>query len=382
MDIYFDESGNTGSVRNNSNRLNYGNQRHFALCGVVFEDENDKERLKQKYKALKDDFNIIGELKGNSLLTRKHNALLFRFIDEILDDSHFKINIYDKNFYLVTKMLAVLSGTEFKEMFPLPFYQLASSLITENDEILVRYCQLEENITMDNLKDFLEFLHDYAYRNTDNLIVSEMTEKIFEHELENGILDELFGLSQYSGTNIKNIVNLSTLSELLLTLKYESGTNMSNQSINIYHDKIDGFSKVFKNELTTFGINVNFIDSADNSFIQLADNAASIYCKVKNQMVSIFEKKKEWQSDSEWILELVSKLFNKIKIDNVKFTLPIQNWAVSVCVKEMFSPSYPKIHRNNFHFNNYYLANLSRICDEIDKNMGMDADMLLEILQR
>lgn len=59
-------------------------------------------------------------------------------------------------------------------------------------------------------------------------------------------------------------------------------------------------------------------------------------------MVNIFENKKEWDTDSEWTLELTSKLFNKIKIENIKFTLPIQNWAVALCVKEMFTPLISK----------------------------------------
>jgi hypothetical protein len=369
MDIYFDESGNTGSVRTNKNRLNYDNQRHFALCGVMFENDDDKARLSAKYLTLKEEFNITGELKGNSLLTRNHNGLLNRFIDEILNDSHFQINIYDKKFYLITKMLAVLTGTKFKEMFPLPFYQLASSLITENNDILIKYCQLEEDITMDNLKLFLKFLHQYPYRNPQNTDLSVLAGKILEFDLES-ILNNLIQMSKYFGTSSKNIVNLSTLSEFLLTLKYESGTTLTNQSLNIYHDRIDGFSKVFQNELASFGVNVNFIDSTDNIFIQIADNAASIYCKVINQMVNIFEKKKEWDKDSEWILELASKLFDKIKLENIKFTLPFQNWAVALCVKEIFSPSYPKINRNNLHFNHFYIANLSRISDEVEKKYG------------
>ena len=77
-------------------------------------------------------------------MTRDNNELLNVFIDEILDDTHFQINIYDKNFYLLTKMLGGLLGVEFKEEFPLQFYQLASSLISENDNILLKYCQLEK----------------------------------------------------------------------------------------------------------------------------------------------------------------------------------------------------------------------------------------------
>ena len=382
MDIYFDESGNTGSVKSNSNRLNYDNQRHFALCGVIMENDDDKEKLKEKYKALKEEFNILGELKGNSLLTRDNNELLNVFIDEILDDTHFQINIYDKNFYLLTKMLGGLLGVEFKEEFPLQFYQLASSLISENDNILLKYCQLEENLTLENLKVFLGFLANYSYSNQENLYLPQMVRLILENELEEDVLDNLIGVSKYIGTASKNIVNLSTLSEFIFMLKHEAGPTLRNECLNINHDKIDGFSKVFQKELAPYGINLNFIDSTDSIFIQIADNVASIYCKVINQMVSIFENNKQWDKDSEWMLELTSKLFNKINTDNIKFTLPIQNWAVALCVKDMFSLSYPKVNRTNLHFNNLYLSNISRIFYETDKNMGQNVDNLLEILQR
>ncbi|CAK6471630.1 hypothetical protein BFRIG_01357 [Peribacillus frigoritolerans] len=382
MEIFFDESGNTGAVKNNNNRLNYDNQRHFALCGLVFENNEDKEIIKRKYNLLKEDFNIQGELKGNSLLTRKHNELLNRFINEILDKTHFKISIYDKNFYILTRMVSVLSGFEHKNMYPLEFYQIASSLITENDEILLKYCQLEENIEPDKIKEFLEFLQNYSYTNVLNSNLSYMAETILKNELVDIVLDNLKGISKYIGTKSTNIVNLSTLSEFIFMLKYESKTNLSNEELSIYHDKIDGFSKVFQNELASFGINVSFIDSTDNTFIQIADNAASIFCKVINQTVSIFENKKEWDKDSEWTLELASKLINKVQIDNIKFTLPIQNWAISLCIKDMFQPSFSKDKRNNLHFNNFYFHNISKINYEINKSAGIDSQNIYDLLNR
>jgi hypothetical protein len=375
MDIYFDESGNTGSVKNKNNRLNYDNQRHFALCGVICENEPDKEKLKGKYIKLKEKFNIPGEIKGNSLLTRDNNELLDYFINEVLDNTHFKINIYDKNFYLITKMLGVLTGFEFKEKYPLSFYQLASSLITENDDILIRYCQLEENLTIDNLKDFLNFLCDYSYCNPGNLLLSQVAHKIREIELEEDVLEDLIGASRYFGTSSKNIVNLSAIGEFLFMLKYESSSKLTKESLIIKHDKIDGFSKVFQEELAVIGVQLDFVDSTDNIFIQIADNAASIFCKIINQMVSIFEKKKEWDNENEWVLELASRLYNKIGKENIKFTLPIQNWAVALCVKEMFAPSFLKIGRNNLHFNHLYACSLFRINQFINKNMGMDASV-------
>lgn len=39
-------------------------------------------------------------------------------------------------------------------------------------------------------------------------------------------------------------------------------------------------------------------------------------------------------------MEQYSKIINKVSIRNIKFTIPMQNWAVSLCVKEMFDKTY------------------------------------------
>lgn len=382
MEIYFDESGNTGSIKTSNNRLNYDNQRHFALCGIVFENQSEKDIMQKKYMTLLEDFNIEGELKGSSLLTRDYNKLLSRFIDEILDEKHFKINIYDKKFYLLSRMLIALTGYEFKEKLPLEFYQLVSSLVTENDEILLNYCLLEESITLENLMAFLEFLKDYSYRNQYNLNLSFMAEAILREGFIEDVLDVLSGISKYQGTRSANLVNLSTLAEFIFSLKNESTSPLTNSLLHLTHDNIDGLSDVFSHELSAFGISLTFADSNESLPIQIADNVASMFYKVINQMVNIFENKNEWQQNSGWILELTSKLINSVGLDNIKFTLPIQNWAVALTVKEMFDPSYKKENRNNKHFNSYYIYYLSKINDEIKKSSAFTSDNIMNIMKK
>ncbi|EST13707.1 DUF3800 domain-containing protein [Sporolactobacillus laevolacticus] len=382
MDIYFDESGNTGSVKVKNNKLNYDNQRHFALCGVICKSDDEKNKIQKKYCEFKKKYNIQGELKGNSLMTKKNNKLLHYFIEEILDASHFQINIYDKKFYLITKMLQIFLGYEFKREFPVESYKLASSLINENEDILIKYLQLEENITLENVELFTKYLMDFPYNFESNFLLSTIAQKIIENTFEDQILNDLIEESKYDGTISTNIVNLNALSEFILMFKKESGISISNKSINIYHDKIDGFFKVFQNELDPYGILVHFTDSADNIFIQVADNVASIFCKVFNQMINIFENKKEWCKESEWTLDIASKLINQIHVDNIKFTLPIQDWDVALCVSEMFKSSYRRENRNNIHFNPIYISNMDKIYESIDSNMREDLDSLNFILKR
>lgn len=61
-------------------------------------------------------------------MTRTHNDELQYFMDNILDDKHFEICIYDKKFYLSTLLLMFLLGNEFQTMFPVQFYMLAAEL--------------------------------------------------------------------------------------------------------------------------------------------------------------------------------------------------------------------------------------------------------------
>lgn len=62
---------------------------------------------------------------------------------------------------------------------------------------------------------------------------------------------------------------------------------------------------------------------------------------------------------------MASRLYNKISLNNIKFTVPVQNWAVAICVSQMFDEKYPKGMRKNLYFNQYYQDALYRIRNSI-----------------
>ncbi len=64
-------------------------------------------------------------------------------------------------------------------------------------------------------------------------------------------------------------------------------------------------------------------------------------------------------------MELVSKVLRKIRVDNVKFTIPIHDWAAAVCVEQMFAPDYPKECRKNIFFNPMYIEVQKKIMESI-----------------
>lgn len=50
MELYIDESGNTGCVITNHGKFNFDTQRHFVLCAIKTENEDEKKNL---YKNIK-----------------------------------------------------------------------------------------------------------------------------------------------------------------------------------------------------------------------------------------------------------------------------------------------------------------------------------------
>ena len=100
MHLFLDEAGNTGGIIDKNEKLNYGTQRHFCLAAVVAHDLQSEQLLRQKYAAFKSRFASEKELKGNSLFAKENNDALEYFLDNIIDDIHFSICLYDKKFYL------------------------------------------------------------------------------------------------------------------------------------------------------------------------------------------------------------------------------------------------------------------------------------------
>lgn len=365
MKVFLDEAGNTGCVINNDDIMNFGPQRHFSLCGVIVRDENDEKMLRQQYIAFKDKFQITGELKGSSLLTRDNNDKLEYFINNILDDKHFSLCYYDKKFYLSCLMILALLGEDFQRQFSVAFYDFASCLSFENNTLFVEYSKMISKPTVEALRSFLKLIVSFDYRFTsksENPLIM-MAEKILVDHNETLFINDFLSPGSYDNPNYTNVINLNALSELIFTIKKEN--NLSNQQLLLIHDAIDGFSNTFISELAAFQISVSFSDSRDEVLIQMADNVASIFYKVMNDMVSIFENRTEWHPENEWKLTIASRLFNKISLNNIKFTTPVQNWAVAICVGQMFEAKYPKNMRKNLFFNQHYQEALYKIKNSI-----------------
>lgn len=355
MRLFLDEAGNTGGIIDKNEKLNYGTQRHFCLAAVVIDDMQSERQLRQKYAAFKSRFATEKELKGNSLFTRENNDALEYLLDNILDDIHFSICLYDKKFYLASLLLFAILGGQAREKFPAEYYSLVSDLSQEKDELFATFCKLTKRATETSVHELFEYLKNYSYQHiptAGNGLVWAVSE-IQNSGIEETFVNDFLKFGSYANHKFANLINLNALSELLEAIELEHGYDA--RKFDVIHDNISGIGEMLEGELKHFGVAITFADSQAEELIQLADNVASIFCKILNTIVRCWDTKTEWSPENEWILTQSARFLQKIGTQNIKFTIPIQSWALAFCVMEMFDSKYPKEMRKNLDFNPIYM---------------------------
>lgn len=351
MNLYFDESGQTGCVYIKDNSLNFKSQPMFAIGTVITQNSVDDSYLREKYAKFKDRFGITGEIKGSELVTRKRNQELNYFIDNILDDKHFEINIYDKKFYLSTQLVLGLLGYNFQKERTVDFYRLASMLAFEEDSFFIEYCKYITCLSPESFHDYLIFLTNYRYMyiSKEQNGIQIMSEKILEMGDECKFYNSFLTFGWYKDKHITNLINLNALIELIYSVKLEK--TKQNSDIYFIHDRIEEFEKVFVDELSSFNIQMSFLNSQDDLLLQLSDNITSLFCHAFTKVKGYFLNKKQWEASSEWEMKLLERLMRKLTNNNIKFTVPIPDWSMALCVQDMFADSYPPSARKNIFFN-------------------------------
>lgn len=345
MFIYLDEAGNTGGVKTvkrhksgTSGKLNYIGQPLFVEAAVVANDENDKQLLLKKYCEFKLQFPDLledGELKGSSLCTRKNNRALKTFINTLLDDKHFYLNVYDKKFYLATLILQEILPVQIFNDKP-SFYKYAEALCEEKDDFFVEYCRMVENPTIENVRLYFEFLINYKYVNERNKVVAYFATILnFSDSWE--ILSRIvLSKDAYAHHNVSNLINLNCLAEFLVFIKDK--TNKRNNELIVEHDRINGIQDVITDELASFGFSISFCDSKDEELIQLADNVASPMFHVMAKVIEYLYSPTLWEGSSQWNNLICSSLMNVINGDhnNIKLTLNLKDQAAFRALGEMY----------------------------------------------
>ena len=348
MQIFFDESGNTGCVIPNKKQQFYDEgQRFFVLGGIITHSEQDKIELEQKYKEFKNRHNIVGEKKGSDLLTKENNDVLFDFI-ELLDDKHFSICVYDKIFYLASIISTYFMGIVTRNQDPLMFYTQTSALALEDLSFFQTFCDVLKDNTVESRKGFLDYVIDFDYKHIDPQVncYIEFAKLMKEH---NDYDEFPLPYGCYLNENITHLINLTALGESLLEIKVNNEEEFT--QVKVHHDKIHEFEEEFKDTLSSHtNIDLDFVDSRDTLLIQVADNIASIFRKAFSKTVELFRTGKQWKSGNEFFPTLLSKILKKLSFNNVKFDTQICDMVLSFCINELYDEKFPVNQRNNFTF--------------------------------
>ena len=353
MKVFFDESGQTGSIIPNKNRNLYGkNQKYFILSGLIVKNKDVEEILTKKYLDFKDKFNLTGEFKGTNLLKEENYKILDYFINYMLPSgsdniSPYYISINDKDFYITTLITLYLFPKTLRVDSPDIFYSHCDRLFMEDSEILTTYCDcLKENTP----KKFVEYIANYKFKklanDETNLYKKFAQSLLVDYKDDTDFYPFQLSYSSYIKKGVVNLLNLTALGESILFLN--NWIQSPSSPIEIIHDRIPEFEIDFLDTLKEFPyINLYFKDSKNELLLQYTDNIASIYKRLFSHAIECFEKKTLWNVENEYMLQLSHKLLAKCPL---KLVLPTFYQPLFSLIAEMFSPNYPKQKRTDIEF--------------------------------
>ena len=190
-----------------------------------------------------------------------------------------------------------------------------------------------------------------------------MAGKILEAHIEDKCYDDFLSFGWYENSKLTNVINLNALSELIYFIKAE--LNISNQSVTYIHDHILEFEETFESELKDCGIEVEFADSKDEPLLQIVDNAVSILRHAYDRMITACKAERQWEEDSAWDMKLLASVVNKMTVTHIKFTVPLCDWSVALCISQMFTLDYPPTRRNKMVFNIHYIETMGALQDSL-----------------
>lgn len=361
MKIFIDEAGNTGGVALTRNRniegkeapLNFLEQPLFVNAAIVAKDQKDENELLDKYESFKKRFAhlaIDGEIKGSSLTTRDYNDALDDFIDTVLDDKHIYINAYNKKFYLSTLFLFQLFPNLQKEDL-VCFYLTASTLSKESDGLFTQYCKLVSNPTQKDTLNFFSYLAECSNLREHLPILANCAKELISESNTEFFRRNLLSNDAYAGGNVINLINLTSLGELIGLIKEKYGIN--NTDFTIFHDKINGIQNIMEEELRYVNVNLLFEESKNSNLIQMADNTASSICHFLNKCLSHLYSGSAWKESNTWDNEHLSKLVHKISNQNCKLTVSLEDQAVYRSLSELYAPDNLRKYDNAFEKQEY-----------------------------
>ncbi|XMB72007.1 hypothetical protein RJI07_07855 [Mycoplasmatota bacterium WC30] len=343
MNIYFDESRNTGEISLDGKTLNYEDQRYFILVGYI-----ERKAITDAYIDFKNKWHsqvksknpLPNEIKGNDLMRKDNTDIRNDFIKKFCNGNNFYVTVYDKKFFLVTQMINWLVyriidyGGETRDIY----YNLCEFLIKVDDTFLGRYVSVTKSNTVKDIEEFVQYVISYKYSECissfyeielamfwRSLITNIVTsDKNYFEELKN---DNVLN-NRIKGKDRNNIVNLTSLGETILLIKHNN-PQLKNTQFKIHHDEIETVQEYIQANWEYK--NLDFISSANSIQVQICDNISSVVghiikkilpLKNDNDLVRLMER------DYEWVKNSLRNVFNRINPKNSKFVISMREMAL------------------------------------------------------
>jgi len=340
MNIYFDESRNTGELGYNgvNNTLNYDNQRFFILAGFI-----DNDAIVKKYMDFKNTWihhvnknkpeSLI--IKGNDLVIRENNQAMADFIDLVINFDNFYVTVNDKKFFIVTQMLNWITTMASDYAFDL-FMMFTEFIIKVNDDFISKYIFVTKNSTKKNIESFIDYIINYPYteciKSFQELQIKQLWIDFIKELMKNDqdFIDTLFNTNvenvEIEGSDRNNIVNLTALVETVLLLKHNS--NLPISQLNIFHDSINVIQDYISNYWEG---RIDFVNDNESIQIQIVDNLTSIIGNLINKTFPINSDKdldKLLSNEFIWVRNNLKKIYNKVDNRNIKMVITLREMAV------------------------------------------------------
>lgn len=361
MELFVDESRNTGQLLISHNRINFGSQQYFTLGIVCASNQNEKDVLIKKYREFKNTFNIDGVLKGSDLLKKENNDKLEYLLLNIFNDENFYVCMYDKRFYLATNFMFDFFGIECRKLNPKLYYEIATMLCEQDDRFLVEYVKYNNNSSKESLLNFLNFTLEYELNNKHPYYLDLISQvKDYMEFLKKKDLDEVYSII-CTNTPFKLIINRTALYESLLDIM--TSKKVEAKDIKIFHHRINGIDKEIGNgfdllkTLWRSRIEVEFLSDEESELIQLADNVAAIIGKSVERILKVCTKVfsfTELTIEDKWLFKLFSKISSKLTDNNLKYTLNMNNLALLKTIAYIFSFNDVEVVEVSKQFHNIY----------------------------
>lgn len=387
MNIFIDESGNTGDLVKEEMDLNFAGQKLFVLCAVKVRDEALIEanlevlKLKEKHKIKSK------ELKSKKIFDSKPEFILDLIILLAKFDVQLFIEVVDKKFYICTSIVnhqilpPYFTGDESDGSFQLQ-RNIISDYLARNLTIneFVAFSNSCINLSEESLNASWEALLSFLKRKNDDCS-STIIRHLIETQDDYRVLKENegqdFALSKFvpipdigkHGRKIYLLPQISCLTNIIARVNHASNLNL----ISFLHDEQKHFDEIILNNVNLmkslsggdvkfhyadFSIdrtpNVSFENISDeNIFIQVADIISGFLLRYVQHIIN-----------GERLLDIYHKIFHCInsvsgitleKGTGINFVM--DRYSLS---KLNINVTNPMIVKNQYISNLYYDMDLAR----------------------